>query len=118
MPRKNAADTQKKTRDGGPGKKKRNKGGRPQWATEEQTEWLTTQIPAFTASRSNHVADFWAAVEGEWFERWPIDALTADERKEKLTLERKVKDKKKVSIVNDERSSISYKSRIANSQLV
>lgn len=51
----------------------KSKGGQKAWTTNEQKEWLTSQLPSFVASRSSDSpSDFWASVFKGWFEKWPI----------------------------------------------
>lgn len=57
----------KKKQVTGPKKK-----GRRGWTTDEQEEFLKSQIPAYLSSKASKVhSDFWPPLWEEYFERWP-----------------------------------------------
>ena len=79
---------------------RKKKSGRQPWATEEQTEWLIEQKPAYITSRGTKVpGDFWPPIYEEWFEKWPItvaefEGVIGDKQE---LLASGIHDKKKVS---------------------
>ena len=76
------------------------------WATEEQTAWLSKRLPDFVeAQRENTTDRFFSITYFEWFHRFELGDLTAEEvqaadsDKEKA-LSKKTKAQRKVSVVS------------------
>lgn len=54
--------------------------GKKTWASSEQLEWLTSQLPGFTkAQETRTTATFLSTVYSEFHEQWPISPPTPEE---------------------------------------
>jgi hypothetical protein len=75
-------------------------GGSAQWTTAEQLAYLKSQVPAYQAAqtrRGKKFSDFWATVFEYWFQHWPPDKLTDEDKENDITEENKADSLKTVS---------------------
>jgi hypothetical protein len=58
---------------------------RKRWTTTEQLDWLQSFLPAFTlAQETKELTSFFGEVYEEWFKKYPLDQLKAQENGEKI----------------------------------
>ena len=75
-----------------------NQATRKGWTTDEQYEYLMSQIPAFVKAQSSKTtANVWPGIHEEWFKRWPFGPPTKEDIARNLSEDDRVKAVKMVS---------------------
>jgi hypothetical protein len=80
--------------------KKPRGGGSVKWTTPEQLDYLESLKPAYLAAQNKggkKFSDFWSTVYEYFFQNWPPDAPTEEEKCKGVTEQDKAKALKSVS---------------------
>jgi len=78
------------------------KRGHREWTTDDQKEFLTAKIPAYLGAQSKKSSqprsDFWAPVWEAYFDKWPLQLLSNEEKEKGKLDPTRLRKEKQVSV--------------------